>query len=153
MSRTKPKPRAPTAPTIPELKDILRKAGMRSTAPRVAALRYLHGAGTPASHADLFVALEAEGFDRVTLYRNLTDLAEAGLVTRTDLGDHVWRFELKRSKGAHSTEHPHFVCSDCGEVSCLPGVAVKVVSTARAPRSVAGKEIEVRIKGLCDGCA
>jgi Fur family ferric uptake transcriptional regulator len=106
----------------------------------------------PVSHGDLVETLMSAGFDRATLYRNLMDLTEAGLVTRSDLGDHVWRFELRSSGNDHAVEHPHFVCVECGSVSCLPGVNVRVRTTPEAPRSLTRRGFEVQLKGRCDAC-
>lgn len=109
---------------------------------------------TPLSHGDIAEKLSPSGFDRATVYRNLMDLVEAGLVTRADLGDHVWRFELASGKGKqHSLEHAHFLCTDCGDVACLPDLAVKVVAVRGAPRAVGRASVEVQLKGLCDSCA
>ena len=103
----------------------------------------------------LITALADRGFDRATVYRNLIDLADKGILVRTDLGDHVWRFELRArpEKRGHGTEHPHFVCTDCGDVSCLPSVAVRLVATEGAPKSLSRRAVEVHVKGLCDNCA
>lgn len=138
-------------PTLTELQAKLRAAGLRSTAPRVAVLRELEAATAPLSHTELVESLGEEGFDRVTLYRNLMDLAEAGLVLRTDLGDHVWRFELKRADGEHSV-HPHFTCTDCGTISCLPESVVRIMPARGAPRALATHQVEVHLRGLCDRC-
>ncbi len=138
---------------IGETHALLRDAGLRITASRVAVVDHLLGQTAPVSHADLCRSLEGAGFDRATLYRNLTDLAQAGIVTRTDLGDHVWRFELRRREGHHVASHPHFVCSDCGTVSCLPDVAVRIVRGKDAPRSLATKNVAIQITALCDACA
>ena len=143
------------APTAADLQRILRDAGLRATGARIAVLRFLLQSAVPSSHAELIDALGGAGYDRVTLYRNLTDLAEAGLVTRTDLGDHVWRFELKRTGSAghagERSEHPHFVCTECGEVSCLPEASVKVVG-GKVPRAAMAKNVTVQIRGICDTC-
>jgi Fur family ferric uptake transcriptional regulator len=140
------------APSIADLQDEIRQHGMRSTGPRVAVLAHLHAARAPLSHTEIHEALEKSGYDRATIYRNLMDLAEAGLVVRSDLGDHVWRFERKRAKGGHSEGHPHFVCVDCGGVMCLPDLAVQVVAASGAPRALATKQVEVQVKGRCDDC-
>jgi len=142
-------------PALGELREVLRKAGLRSTGPRIAVLRWLSSRSTtPVSHPELFEALAEAGFDRATLYRNLVDLAEAGIVRRTDLGDHVWRYELRSSEDGHVVEHPHFVCTDCGEVACLPGVAVKIVTTGtETPRSVRTRKVAVQLSGRCNECA
>ena len=153
-AKSKSKNGHPQSPTITDLQSILRAAGLRSTGARILVLRFLYESNGPSSHGELIDAMDGQGFDRATLYRNLIDLAEAGLVTRTDLGDHTWRFELKREgRAGHNVEHPHFVCTDCGAVSCLPGVAVKIVTAPGAPKSLGTKEIAVQIKGICDTCA
>ena len=90
--------------------------------------------------------------DRTTVYRNLLDLTDAGLVRRSDLGDHVWRFELKRD-GAEQKAHPHFTCTDCGTVECLPEVAVRLLPGRHAPRSIVKRKVEVQLRGLCDDCS
>ncbi|ATB44068.1 zinc uptake regulation protein ZUR [Cystobacter fuscus] len=140
-------------PTLGEYQELLRSSGLRSTAARIAVLRELEAATTPLSHADLVDALKDEGYDRVTLYRNLTDLTEVGLVVRTDLGDRVWRFELKRdASGGHHDPHPHFTCTDCGAVSCLPAKSVRLSPTKGLPKSVTDSAVDIQLRGLCDRC-
>jgi Fur family ferric uptake transcriptional regulator len=96
-----------------------------------------------------------QGFDKSTLYRCLVELADAGLLGRLDAGDHAWRFELRGAGGGgeHATsEHPHFVCVDCGKVTCLPDVDVKI-SPAKGTKSGAlGNVTEVYLKGHCKEC-
>ncbi|MBP9113587.1 MAG: transcriptional repressor [Polyangiaceae bacterium] len=138
--------------TVNDLRAKLRDAGLRSTSPRIAVLDFLHRTGTPNSHGELFDALGERGFDRATLYRNLMDLADAGLVTRTDLGDHVWRFELKRDGNAHSEDHPHFVCIDCGDIACLPEMSVKLEGSSSKVRAALRNKVSVQLKGRCDNC-
>ncbi|MBS1150710.1 MAG: fur1, partial [Myxococcaceae bacterium] len=83
----------------------------------------------------------------------LVDLTEVGLVERTDLGDHVWRFELKRIRpGTGLPGHVHFFCTGCGVVSCLDEVEVKVKPGKGAPRAVTRQKVEVQLRGLCDQC-
>jgi Fur family ferric uptake transcriptional regulator len=137
---------------LAEFQEKIRAAGLRSTAPRVAVLRELESATAPLSHADLVETLGHEGYDRVTIYRNLTDLTEAGLVVRADLGDHVWRFELRRAGKDHSGIHPHFTCTDCGTVSCLPEESVRITPAKGAPKAIAARSVEIHLRGLCDRC-
>lgn len=140
--------------SLDETRTTIRAAGLRSTMPRIAVLTYLHAVTTPLSHAEIFNALEEQGFDRATIYRNLVDLTEVGLLVRTDVGDHVWRFELRRAgRDELQTEHPHFMCTDCGEVACLPAMSVHIKPAAAVPRSVRSQQVEVQLKGLCDRCA
>ena len=145
---------ATSGPTVADLQAEIRGHGLRSTGPRVAVLAHLRKATSPLSHTEIHEALADRGYDRATIYRNLVDLAEAGLLVRSDLGDHVWRFE-RRDAGRAGVEagHPHFVCIDCGEVSCLPEEAVKVRAASGAPRALRTSKVEVQIKGRCDDCA
>jgi Fur family ferric uptake transcriptional regulator len=140
------------APSLDELKATIRRAGLRGTAPRLAVLRRLMLASSPVSHGELVDALAGEGMDRTTVWRNLVDLTEVGLVARTDLGDHVWRFELK---GKHGTtlRHPHFTCTGCGAVACLPEVTLRVKKGRGVPRSLSRQRVEIQLRGLCDACA
>ena len=141
-----------SAPSLDSLKSTIRGVGLRSTAPRIAVLKRLLVATTPVSHGELVDTLADEGMDRTTVYRNLVDLTEAGLVQRTDLGDHVWRFELKRGDGER-IRHPHFTCTDCGTVSCLPEVTVSVKSGKGVPKSLSKQKVEIQLRGKCDDCA
>lgn len=136
-----------------ELKALLREAGLRATAARTAVFQCLIEAGGPLSHAEVCDRLAESGFDRATVYRNLADLTEAGLVRRTDLGDHLWRFELATAV-AHPVDeaHPHFVCTACGTVACLPEGAVTLNPVKGAPRALEAGTVEVQVRGTCNTC-
>jgi Fur family ferric uptake transcriptional regulator len=119
----------------------------------VAVLQKLIESRSPVSHADIVESLAASGFDRATLYRNLIDLTQAELARRTDVGDHVWRFELRDRDGVRTSDHPHFVCGSCGAVECLPATAVTVHAVRGGPRALRRKGLSVHVRGLCDACA
>ena len=129
------------------IKLAIQAAGLRATPARIATLNLLHDATAPLTHAEVADHLadigvdqlladllqsngHAEvadvvqelGIDKATVFRNLNDLAAAGLLRRTELGDRVWRFELVSDDEQHGTAHPHFVCIDCGVVSCMDEV-------------------------------
>ena len=142
------------------VRDRIRGAGLRCTTARVAVMHHLETATGPLTHAEVSEALSHLGFDRATIYRNLTELTEAGLASRVELGDHVWRFEAKRAGGGHKgDDHPHFVCTTCGEVSCLDDVQVAITPrpaegkrSKRVARSRIGSVTEVLLKGRCEQC-
>lgn len=138
--------------SVAEWKDRIRKAGLRSTGARVAVLRLMEQATRPMTHQEVSSALEGSGFDHATMFRNLTDLTQAGILARSDLGDHVWRFELRRGDLDHKGQHPHFICTSCGEVECLSDRVVSVQPTARTPRALKRKGVIVQIQGRCDDC-
>jgi Fur family ferric uptake transcriptional regulator len=138
--------------SIDTLRARIRAAGLRVTPPRIAVLQRLHGGKSPSTHAEIVDALAPAGWDRATIFRNLNDLADAGLLHRVDVGDHVWRFEMCEESEPHAGgEHPHFVCNECGAVTCLPDADVQVKSRG-GPRALKSKGLEVQIKGRCDRC-
>ena len=101
------------------------------------------------SHAEVSEQFDQESWDRATLYRNLLDLVRVGLARRKDLGDHIWRFERARNP---QPSHPHFICTLCGEVSCMPGLTVSLRQRTGIPEAVKQREVEVEIRGCCDRC-
>lgn len=142
----------PREPSAQELKQKLRDVGLRATSARAAVLRCLMEATGPLSHNEVCDRLATLDYDRATLYRNLMDLTEAGVASRTDLGDHLWRFELAGEGGHDEGAHPHFVCRECGEVSCLPEDALEVVGKRGIPRSVRRRQVEIHVRGVCNAC-
>lgn len=143
-----------TNPTVPtdtaEIRELIRAAGLRCTTARIAVVQALRATTSPVTHGELAEALVPEGFDKATVYRNLIDLTEAGLVSRSELGDHVWRFELRDSQHADGTDHPHFVCVDCGNVTCLPDLEFTPATKRRT--SKAGQVTEILLRGHCTEC-
>ena len=139
---------------LDELRTAIRGVGLRATPSRLAVLELLRTTDAPMSHGEVADRLAAQPWDRATIYRNLTDLAEAKLVRRSDVGDHVWRFEARRATQgeAHEVQHPHFVCTDCGTVECMPELEL-VAKKARAPRAVKQRQVEIHVRGVCDACS
>jgi Fur family ferric uptake transcriptional regulator len=74
------------------------------------------------------------------------------LFNRLDAGDHAWRFELRQGEEHATSEHPHFVCIDCGKVTCLPEVEIKITPPKGAKGSPVGDVTEVFLKGHCREC-
>ena len=141
-----------------DLRDAVRAVGLRATGARIAVLRCLRDAKRPLSHAEVVEGLEdPAAWDRATVYRNLSDLAKAGLLRRYDLGDHVWRFEVvadpcRDENTAHS--HAHFLCTECGDVQCLDALELTLPAGGGAlPRAVQTQQVEVQVRGVCDTCA
>ncbi|HEY6877073.1 MAG TPA: transcriptional repressor [Polyangiales bacterium] len=135
------------------LVEVIRAAGLRVTSSRTAVLSALRDASMPLSHADVAAKLEHLGVDRTTVYRNLIDLAEAGVLRRSDVG-HTWRFELASRDDEHDAgQHPHFVCTDCGKVACLPAGSVALKAVRGGPGALRKGNLEIQLRGLCDACA
>lgn len=131
---------------------VLKSHQMRCTAARMAILQCLDKAQGPQSAGTVAELLATYGFDKSTIYRALTDLSEAGLVTRLDIGDRPRHYELSAvTGGEHQVHHPHFVCIQCDRIYCL---APSQIALNKGPRGAAfpGKATEVLIKGFCIHC-
>ena len=133
-------------------KGLLKQTGLRSTAARVAVLQQLAKANVPVTHAEVVESLRDFGFDQSTIFRCLHELSDAGMVSRLDLGDQVRRFELRSTTGTSEATHPHFMCVDCGTLSCLEEFTF-TLSPSRGPRrNKIGEITEVLLKGHCGNC-
>ncbi len=127
----------------------LREAGLRVTEQRLRVFEALQKASRPMSHPEMVSLLPQDGMDRTTVYRILMDLTERGLAHRRDLGDHVWRFDLRGPDARrHEQNHPHFSCTQCGMLECLPVDAV-TLSPALSARSAP----EIHVRGRCPDCS
>lgn len=129
----------------------LQAAGLRVTPTRLAVLRLLRAAERSVTHQEVSRSLGDIGFESTTIYRSLIALVDAGLARRTDVGDHVWRFQAADAD-PEEHEHPHFFCVQCGGVECMPDVEVLVPRGSRVPESVNRQAIEVQVRGRCDNC-
>lgn len=136
---------------IAQIREMLSAVGLRTTSARTSVIRWLQKAKSPATHAEIAVDLVPVGFDKATIFRNLNDLVEAGLVSRTELGDHVWRFELRDASHGDGSAHPHFVCIDCGKVTCLHDIQLPKASDKSLAK--VGKVTEVLMRGHCVSCS
>ncbi|MFT5523437.1 MAG: Fur family ferric uptake transcriptional regulator [Pirellulaceae bacterium] len=137
--------------SVEAAKVLLRGVRLRCTAARIAIVQRLADASTPASPAELAGALSAFGFDKSTIYRSLTELHEAGLVVRLDLGDSIRRYELLAVDNTGSSEHAHFMCVNCGQVQCLSHYRFELTGDD-ASDPFPGSISEVFLKGHCESC-
>lgn len=128
----------------------IRGAGFRATPARIATLLELRASKSPMTHAELADRLAAGGFDKATAFRNLNDLTNGGLLRRTELGDHVWRFEAIDLNHRHKQGHPHFVCVDCGSVTCMDDV--QLTAGSRKQSDTVGEITEILLRGHCKDC-
>ena len=124
------------APSVADLQTEIRERGMRSTGPRVAVLAHLDKASSPLSHTEIFEALADRGYDRATIYRNLMDLAEAGLLARLSFGGPRVALRAQARDGQSLGVGTRTSSARTrGEVSCLPDLSVTVVAASGAFRS------------------
>lgn len=129
------------------IRELLRAKGLRATPARIAVIDFLDGSGHPNTHLEVTEKLIERGFEKSTIFRALSDMTEAGLLRKMELGDHVWRFERVGGEGGDAAAHPHLLCIDCGSIQCLDDNQVEL----KASRSV-GQIEDVLLKGRCPEC-
>ena len=135
-----------------ELRAVLRDRGLRATSVRLAVLVSLHERAAPMTHEQVMEVLPTGAFDRATVWRVLSDLAEQGVLRRMDLGDRIWRYELIDACRPVQDDHAHFLCEACGDVSCLPPLEVRLPGGGM-PEALRGAEVRIRFTGVCSDCA
>ncbi len=139
------------ANNLDTIKLAIRDVGLRATPARIATLKLLIEASSPLTHAEVVNELQGSGVDKATVFRNLNDMVGAGLLRRTELGDHVWRFELISEDDHDGSAHPHFVCVDCGVVSCMGNVKLTAGSLRLSKEF--GEVTEILLRGHCNDCS
>lgn len=134
----------------------LRNAAVRVTTARVKVLATLLEARNACSHQDMQDAL-AE-MDRVTLYRALDCLTDAGLAHKIAGDDRVFRYSAGAEHGVEPHhQHGHFKCTCCSKVFCLDSIG-EADMLQNALQKTLGKgfrshDVEFTIKGWCADCA
>lgn len=129
---------------------MLKGAALYCTKARLAVLAALMEAARPLRQDEISERLATGAFDKVTIYRTLDSLVDAGLVHRAFLHERTWHFEL----ADHCTErqcHPHFTCLGCGRTHCLTDASVPMVKIAHAGFVISRQQ--VRLEGLCPACS
>jgi len=134
----------------------LRGASVRITAARVKVLAALLGAQRAITHQD--VQDTFADMDRVTLYRALDCLTDAGLAHKIAGDDRVFRYSAGTDQGdIPHHQHGHFKCTRCSKVFCLDSIGDAGMLQEALQESL-GKgfqshDIEFTIKGWCADCA
>lgn len=138
------------SPLDTRIRETLRGCGLRCTPARETVLRRLSEHGHPLAHSELARARDIAALDRVTLYRTLSALQDAGLVHRVQDQQGAWRFcaHVRLEQGCPGN-HAHFQCTGCGRMSCLTDQPLPWVSVSGAAE-VLGKQFLVY--GRCAEC-
>ena len=131
------------------LKERLRSAGMRITAPRLAVLAAVHRGGHLSADA---IALEARehlgSLSHQAVYDNLHALLEVGLVRRIEPANAPALYEARVGDNHH-----HLVCAQCGRVEDVDcAVGHRPCLEPSATHGFLIQEAEVIFWGLCPLC-
>lgn len=129
----------------------LRRAGLKSTLPRLAILRILHGGNRRhLSAEDVFRELLAEGSELslATVYRVLSQLEGAGLLKR-----HLFDSGKAFYEADDGTPHDHLLCLGCGAVLEFSSAAMdRSRREAAASNGYELAEHQLAVQGYCARC-
>ncbi len=152
---------AASPPSDELLRERLRAAGQRVTAARLAVARALGASRAALDAAQVLAQVGHDRADRVSVYRALNMLVEAGIAHRIDAGDRVFRYSLTDHSACtahhHNHDHPHIVCETCGSVECLTGAEVVIRPPASGAARLSAQRFrikaqEVTLRGVCEAC-
>ncbi|MEJ2856903.1 MULTISPECIES: Fur family transcriptional regulator [unclassified Saccharothrix] len=136
-------------PTVPEFEQMLRRASLRVTSPRLAVLSAVHE--HPHADTDSIIGVVRENLGTVShqaVYDVLRALTTAGLLRRIEPSGSVARYEARVGDNHH-----HVVCRSCGviaDVDCSVGHAPCL--TASDDHGFSIDEAEVVYWGTCPAC-
>ena len=133
----------------------LRAAGMRYSKSRKAIVEVLASAGRPLTLDEVLAFNSDDNLAQSSVYRNSTELVDAGVVKCLASGKDHNRFELDESIIGH---HHHFVCLDCGEIEDfeVPEYFEKEILRLEAELVEKGLSVEghtLDIQGRCPKCS
>jgi Fur family ferric uptake transcriptional regulator len=131
--------------------EIIRNAGGRATLARTQILGLIQTVSFPLTHSEIEFMLtqDKQPTDRVTIYRVLDWLAEAGLAHKAVDGLGVFRFSSATPDAKH-TQHCHLRCTGCGGIFCLDAPPPPLPAL---PQGFRFGGMELNIRGECPRCA
>lgn len=128
---------------------LLGSVNLRCTRPRIAILNVLLGVKRPITQEEVAFRLGSGGPNKVTIYRTLESLLDAGLVHRVFLRQRTWHFELA-DNCTESQCHPHFTCTECSDTHCLPEISIPMAKSPYKGFNI--RHQQVQLEGLCPKC-
>jgi Fur family transcriptional regulator, peroxide stress response regulator len=122
--------------------------GLRCTPQRYAVMAFLEEHCGHPTAAEIFEAVNRldPRSSRATIYNNLRDLVQAGLVREVAVEGRAARFDAKGMR------HHHFVCDRCGNVEDMDWYDVPRPDADSLGQRIF-REYELIFRGLCTQCA
>jgi len=130
------------------IKQSLEGSGLRCTPQRYGVMAFLMEHPGHPTAAEIFEAVNRldPRSSRATIYNNLRDLVEAGLVREVAVEGRAARFD------ARGIRHHHFICDRCGTVEDMEWYDVPRPASGSLGKRIL-RECELIVRGLCTRCA
>ncbi len=128
---------------------LLRQHDFKVTHARIKVLEQLERANKPMTAQELHEELADTKIDLATIYRSLNKFANAGLISRVQLGDAFARFELVKQR-----HHHHIICNSCGKVEEIELCNLDALTEDIAQKTgFCNIAHQVVFRGECQECA
>src|SRR5579871_1261975 len=130
------------------IKRSLASSGLRCTPQRFAVMAFLMEQTAHPTAVEILEAINRldPRSSQATIYNNLRDLVQAGLVREVAVEGRSARFDAK------GVRHHHFICERCGNVEDMEWYDVPRPASASLGKRVL-RECELIFRGLCAKCA
>ncbi len=105
--------------------------------------------GKALTHKEIEESLERDlgPVDRVTLYRTIRVLLEKGIIHQIPIDAQQVKYKL--ADGQKKSDHPHFLCSSCDRLVCMPQLNIK---QEMLPFGFTIQSVSLVIEGVCPNC-
>lgn len=131
---------------------LLSDAKLNPTDNRLRVIEIIGNNSFPLSAKDIFSTIERSSrINRVTVYRILDLLVDHGVVEKLSTGGRAFYYGLAPNR--HHRPHPHFYCTNCGQMYCLNPESLKV-DMEDLKKTFPGRieKVEIRVDGICKNC-
>ena len=129
------------------IRRVLEDSGLRCTPQRFAVMAFLMDCHRHPTAQEIFETVNRVDprSSRATIYNNLRDLVQAGLVREVAVEGRAARFDAK------PTRHHHFICDRCGNVEDMEWYDVPRPASRNLGKRLI-RECELIFRGLCIKC-
>lgn len=125
-------------------------SGLKLTPQRMAIFHILAASDAHLTVDDIYrrASVEYPMLSPATVYRNMEQMVEAGLLTHLDLGGPSMRYDTNLE------EHHHFVCDKCGKITdvYLKDLSYDVDDEKSSLDDVRVDSPRLYLHGVCEGC-
>jgi len=139
---------------IEKLKSNLKEKGYKLTPQRRAIVdNIIKNEGSHLTTEELYdlVKQECPEIGLATVYRTVQLLEDLGVVSKLDLNDGCYRYELVHEDENH--HHHHLICSNCGKVIEVQGDLLEVLEhEIESKYDFKIKNHSVKFYGICNEC-
>ena len=136
--------------TKKSIDSLLGSVKLRRTDQRRVILDILLNAKGPRTADEIMAAMSRKSANKVTVYRTLESLVEAGLVHRAFVRKRAEHFEFA-NRCTNLQCHPHFTCVNCGVTNCVVGASIPIAKGLE--KGFVIHRQQVHLEGLCPRCA